>query len=215
MHSPLAVALTQAKITESIPRGNPCVCFYLHLYWLWFTDVHPINFCWMRVQLLSREHSQGHSCSPSSVTMTVPEWAQPMRFSALQPHLQWSHFAFGLRAEAQPRQPRSPKATGSAGAAVRTAVHQCIKRQECRSGKDEIPFFQKITWLSTWSSFTVEDTWCPLLPETSTPTQTRFSTFLLIMHDILKSAVCLWWCKMLRSHYNKAPGDYFLISIIT
>lgn len=39
---------------------------------------------------------------------------------------------------------RSPTAIGSAGAAVRSAVYQCIKRQECRrSGKDEIPFFPK------------------------------------------------------------------------
>lgn len=85
-----------------------------------------------------------------------------------------------------------------------------------KSAWDQVNFFfQKITWFSTWSGFTVEDTWCPPLPETSTPTQTRFSTFLLIMRGILKSAVCLWWCKMLRSHYNKARGDYFLISIIT
>ena len=58
--------------------------------------------------------------------------------------------------------------------------------------------------------FHCEDTWCPPLLETSTPTKTRFSTFLLIMHGILKPAVCLWWCKMLRSHYSKAWGDYFL-----
>lgn len=205
--------LAQVKITESIPR-EVHVCVFISLC----TDTGSVVFtllvcagwecsCWAGSPLASR-------------TVTMP-WADTAHevVSTAQPRLQWSHVAFWLRTEAQPRQSRSPKATRSAGAAVRSVVYQCIKRQECRrSSKDEVLFFfffQKITWFSSWSNFIVEDTWCPPLPETLTPTQTRFSTFFLIMHGILKSAVCLWWCKILRSQYNKAPGDYFLISITT
>lgn len=211
------MALTQAKITESIPR-EVRVCVFISIC----ADTGALVFTLLisagwECSWWAGKAQEGHCHSTAGETVTMP-WMDMAHgvVSTVQPGLQWSHAAFWLRTEAQPRQSRSPKATGSAGVAVRSAVYQCIKRQECRrSSKDELLFFQKITWFSTWSNFTVEDTWCPPLPEKSTPTKTRFSTFLLIMHGILKSAVCLWWCKMLRSHYNKARGDFFLISIIT
>lgn len=217
MHFPLAVALTQAKITESIPRevhlcGFISICTDTGVHWC-----SPYSF-------LLGGSAAAEQEALSKVTPTAPpltpmdqwqchEWTWSCQHcvatSAVVPRCLW---------------------TQNRGTAQAVKVCHRISRgscQECslpvhqkRVKEDQVKMrylFPKRShgFFSTWSNFTVEDTWCPPLPETSTPTQTRFSTFLLIVHGILKSAVCLWWCKMLRSHYNKAWGDYFLISIIT
>lgn len=213
MRSPLAAALRQAKITESIPRELH-MWFFLHLYWHWFTGVHPIHFCWVGVQLLSRKHSARSLLQQLLSHQWISDSAMNGHevVSTVQPRLQGS---FGLRTGAQPRQSRSPRISRGSCQECSLPVHQKTKVQEDQVKMRYLFFPKDHMFFSTGSSFTVEDTWCSPLPETSTPAQTRFSTFLLIMHGILKSAVCLWWCKMLRSHYNKARGDYFLISIIT
>lgn len=221
MDFPLTVAVAQAKMTENIPRVSPCVCVLSAFVLTLFTDVHPTHFCWMGVQLLSREHS-----ARSLLQHIFPhQWNSD---NAMNGHGPWGCQQCAATSAVVPlclltqnrgtaqavKVSQGHRISRSSCQECSSPVHQKTRVQETKYRRDT--FFPKRSHgflpdpVSLWKIHGVLS-----YQRYQRSTQTRFSTFLLIMHDILRSAVCLWWCKMLRSHYNNAQGDYFLISIIT